>query len=58
MRLILSKILWNFDLELDEKKTGDWMNQRVYVLWEKPPLWVRLTPVKRVGKTERSEKSG
>ena len=47
MKLILSKILWNFDLELDEPRTGDWMKQKVYVLWEKPPLWVKLTPVKR-----------
>ena len=44
---ILSRILWNFDLELDETRTGDWMNQKVYVLWEKPPLWVKLTPVQR-----------
>jgi averantin hydroxylase len=47
MKLILSKILLNFNLELDEPRTGDWMRQKVYVLWEKPPLWVKLTPFKR-----------
>ena len=47
MRLILSKILWNFDLELDEQRTGEWMRQMAYVLWKKPPLCVELTAVKR-----------
>ena len=51
MKLIVSKLLWNFDLALEEDRTGDWMDQKVYVLWEKPPLWVRLTPVKE----ERSD---
>lgn len=45
MRLILAKVLYNFDLTLDEK-TGDWTGvQKTYVLWEKPSLWVNLTPV-------------
>lgn len=44
MRLILAKIIYNFDLELDEK-TGDWLAQKTFVLWEKPPLWVKLTPL-------------
>lgn len=45
MRLILAKVLFNFDLTLDEK-TGDWTGvQKTFVLWEKPPLWVKLTQV-------------
>ena len=45
MRLILAKLLYNFDFELDEK-TGDWTGvQKTYILWEKPSLWVRLKPV-------------
>jgi averantin hydroxylase len=47
MRLILAKVLFNFDLELDEGKTGQWLDQKVYILWEKNPLWVRLKPVER-----------
>jgi averantin hydroxylase len=47
MRLILAKILFNFDLELDEGMTGQWMDQKVYLLWEKKPLWVRLKSVTR-----------
>lgn len=47
MRLILAKILFSFDMELDEGMTGQWMDQKVYGLWEKKPLWVRLKPVER-----------
>ncbi|KAJ4349096.1 hypothetical protein N0V95_004877 [Ascochyta clinopodiicola] len=47
MRLILAKLLWTFDLELVQPEQ-DWMKeQRVFALWEKPPLEVRLTPVQR-----------
>lgn len=49
MRLILAKVLWNFDLSLDEERmrrdgTPDWLKQRAFALWEKKPLWVKLTP--------------
>lgn len=47
MRLIMVKLLWTFDVELVEPEK-DWMvEQRVFALWEKPPLQVKLTPVKR-----------
>lgn len=47
MRLILAKVLFNFDLELVDK-TNDWMkNQKVFALWEKPSLMVTLRPVQR-----------
>lgn len=47
MRLILAKILWHFDLRLDESKMGerDWLaEQGVWILWDKSPLWVHLKP--------------
>ena len=47
MRLILAKVLYNFDLDLDAK-TGQWMDQKVYGIWEKKPLWVKLKPVARI----------
>ena len=48
MRLILAKVCWNFDMELDEKRCGQWMKeQKIWFLWEKPPLWVKLRAVKR-----------
>ena len=41
MRLILARVLWNFDLELcDESK--EWYQQKAYIPWEKPPLMCRL----------------
>jgi cytochrome P450 len=48
MRLILAKLLWNFDLELDES-CRDWSNQKANITWEKPPLLVRLYPAKTSG---------
>ena len=45
MSLILSNILYNFDLELI-KKEKDWIgDQKVFTLWEKPSLIVNLRPV-------------
>jgi cytochrome P450 len=47
MRLIMAKVLFNFDLELVDKR-GDWMEgQKVFTLWQKPSLMVRLHPVQR-----------
>ncbi len=45
MRLILAKILFNFDLELADPNLK-WMDQKVYTLWSKPELNVYLTPVR------------
>lgn len=44
MRLILARVLWNFDVKLaDESK--DWLRrQKIFLLWEKSPLYVYLTP--------------
>jgi len=42
MRLILAKVLWNFDLKLAEC-SHDWAeSQRTFSLWEKPPLMVEM----------------
>ncbi|OIW22978.1 putative cytochrome P450 monooxygenase [Coniochaeta ligniaria NRRL 30616] len=45
MRLILAKVVYNFDMELADKDV-DWLQQKVYTLWSKPPLNVYLTPRK------------
>ncbi|KAI1399693.1 cytochrome P450 [Hypoxylon fuscum] len=45
MRLILAKIIYNFDMKLSDD-SRDWMTgQKAYVVWEKPPLNVYMTPV-------------
>ena len=44
MRLILSRVLWSFDLELQDESQGWAERQIVFILWEKGPLKVKLTP--------------
>ncbi|KAI0376829.1 cytochrome P450 [Hypomontagnella monticulosa] len=41
MRLIMARVLWNFDMSLDEN-CRNWHEQKIYALWEKPPLEVTL----------------
>lgn len=47
MRIILSRVLWNFDMKIaDDSK--DWVSkQKVFNLWAKGPLHAFLTPVSR-----------
>jgi cytochrome P450 len=45
MKIIIARLVWHFDLE--NATEGDWIDQRVYMTWEKAPLWVKLHPVKR-----------
>ncbi|KAE8153754.1 benzoate 4-monooxygenase cytochrome P450 [Aspergillus avenaceus] len=44
MRLIMTRILWNFDLSL-EPSCHDWANQLSFTVWEKKPLMINLIPV-------------
>jgi len=46
MRLILARLLWNFDLEL-MPESKNWNDQKIYVLWQKGAINVKLTPVSR-----------
>lgn len=47
MRLILARLLWNFDVEASDGKGGpEWRGQKVFILWEKTPLEVNLTTVR------------
>jgi cytochrome P450 len=41
LRAILAKLLWNFDMELVDK-SQKWDQHKVFVLWDKPALMVRL----------------
>ncbi|THY02436.1 putative P450 monooxygenase [Aureobasidium pullulans] len=48
MRLIMAKVLFEFDLELDPK-SADWdKNMKVFLLWDKPELLVKLKPLQRM----------
>lgn len=46
MRLILTKVVYNFDMKL-ANPDKDWLDQHIYTLWDKHPLPVYLTPVER-----------
>lgn len=47
MRLILAKVLFYFDIELVDKE-NDWISgQKLFTLWEKPSLMVKLHPMQR-----------
>ncbi|KAL4808020.1 cytochrome P450 [Aspergillus unguis] len=37
MRVILARVLWNFDMTLCEE-SQNWKEQNTYILWDKPPL--------------------
>jgi hypothetical protein len=55
LRLILANLLWHFDLERadgDEPvdvwdPANDLSHVKAFNTWNKPPLWTKLTPVKR-----------
>lgn len=41
MRTILSRLVWNFDMEL-LPESDDWMDQKATIIWHRRPLMVRL----------------
>ncbi|EXJ59416.1 uncharacterized protein A1O5_12297 [Cladophialophora psammophila CBS 110553] len=43
MRLILARMLWNFDLELQPQSVG-WEKQLIFNFWEKGPMYVKVIP--------------
>ncbi|RYO97042.1 hypothetical protein DL765_011340 [Monosporascus sp. GIB2] len=47
MRLILTRILWNFDIQIAQESKNWAIGQKTNAFWEKPPLYVTLTPVAR-----------
>ncbi|OJD30760.1 cytochrome p450 protein [Diplodia corticola] len=44
IRLLLAYLVWHFDFELCEE-SARWMDQKVFALWAKPPLMIKVTPV-------------
>ena len=41
-RLILAKMVWNFDFELVDPNDSNWMDQKAYLVFEPKALWVTL----------------
>lgn len=44
MRLILARLIWNFDIRATENLKEWYDNSEVYILWQKGPVNVYLTP--------------
>lgn len=45
MRYILARFLWHYDIEMTEQ-SSTWMdNQKAYLVWDKPGLFLALKPV-------------
>ncbi|QDS68969.1 hypothetical protein FKW77_008901 [Venturia effusa] len=53
MKLVLAKILFNFEFELVDEKE-DWLEQDTYTFWSKKPLLVKIRDVK--GRRKRRKK--
>lgn len=51
MRLIFARLLWTYDIEL-MPESENWNDQKIFALWEKKELKVKLT--KRVGLPEQT----
>lgn len=47
MRLILARVIWNFDMKIADDSLDWYSRQKIYLFWEKGPLNVFLTPVVR-----------
>jgi hypothetical protein len=45
MRLVMAKVLFAFDFELDPE-SENWDDQETYTLWQKKPLICKLKAVK------------
>lgn len=41
-RLILAKMVFNFDIELVDPDDADWMDQKAYLVFEPKALMVKL----------------
>ena len=46
MRLVLTRLLWNFEFNLLEESKEWHAKQKVWMMWDKGDLKVRLTPLK------------
>lgn len=47
MKIVLARLLWEFDLEYCGPRDDDWLDQRVMIIWVKKPLMVKLHPRKK-----------
>ncbi|KAI6379154.1 hypothetical protein MCOR25_002030 [Pyricularia grisea] len=55
LRFILAKMVWNFDMKLHPDSQNWFDGLKTYILWQKPPLHVYLTPRTVNGGKEATE---
>jgi len=44
LRILIAKSVFLFDFELADQEDRSWETMKDYILWEKPPLWINVTP--------------
>ena len=49
MRLILARVIFNFDLKLAEDSKGWAEKQKIFNMWQRGPLNIYLTPASHCG---------
>jgi cytochrome P450 len=42
VRLTLAKLLWHFDISLDEERTGNFLDQKIWSIWAKRELYLEI----------------
>ncbi|KAL4769283.1 Versicolorin B desaturase [Aspergillus nidulans var. acristatus] len=42
VRLTLAKLLWHFDISLDEERTGNFLDQKIWSIWAKRELFLEI----------------
>ena len=42
IKLVLARMLWEFDMELDDETSESWPDQKAWMSWQQKPLYVRL----------------
>ena len=47
MRVLLARLMWGFEMVLDERSAEWGRGQDIFLVYDKPSLWVRLKPVVR-----------
>lgn len=43
LRMIMAKVLFNFDMELADSSEDWWSTQNTFFVWQKKPLMVKLS---------------
>ena len=48
LRIVLARLLWEFDVNVTEKGIPVWTRQKIFTTWVKEPMYVEVTLTKRI----------